>query len=55
VLEIPAVEAIPVMFTIHMAYFVVLAAAILLNTGETLVLLQKMGREAAPPEDAPEA
>ncbi len=55
VLEIPAVAAVEVMATIHMVYFWVLAAAIVLNTIEILLMLGKMGREAAPVETSPDA
>jgi len=55
VLEVPAVNQIPVMNTVHLAYFSVLAAAIILNTIETLLLIRQIGREPAPVDSAPDA
>ena len=52
-LEVPAVDRIPVMETVHMVYFSILAAVIILGTIETVLLIRRIGREPAPVESAP--
>ena len=51
-LEVPAVRGARGVETAHMVYFSVLAATILLNTLETILLIRKIGREPMPAEDA---
>jgi phosphatidylglycerophosphate synthase len=54
-LEVPQVQAISFMDTLHLAYFSVLAAAIILNALETFLLLRRMGRDPVPVGSAPDA
>ncbi|MGC9317806.1 MAG: CDP-alcohol phosphatidyltransferase family protein [Armatimonadota bacterium] len=51
-LEVPAVGESPVMQTVHMVYFWIVAASITLNTIEIALLLRRMGREPMPAEPA---
>jgi len=56
VMEIPAVGELPVIHTIDLVYFTVMALVIGANTIEILMMLAKMGREPLPaPEDEGEA
>jgi len=57
-LEVPAVREVQFtarvdMETVDLAYFSILAAVIILNVLETVLLIRRIGREPAPVESAP--